>query len=109
MRRVSIALWSVVGFTILNLGWTLFQRHAENRYISGVRSSRSTSPVEEDSSPSVKITQFYAASGEITEDDRVLVCYGVRNATSVRLDPPLERLTPALTRCFWVAPRQDTT
>jgi len=57
----------------------------------------------------VKIVQFYARNADIIDGERNLICYGVRNARALRLEPPIETLAPALVRCFWVEPRQDTT
>ncbi len=57
----------------------------------------------------VKIEQFYARSGEITDADNTVICYGVRNAKSVRIDPPVANVTPSLTRCIAVEPKQNTT
>ena len=55
-------------------------------------------PAASEESP-VRITQFYAepvvAKGETTN-----LCYGVENAASVKLDPPVERVSPAIARCF---------
>ena len=71
------------------------------------RRGRSYQSPEDDGA--VAITQFYARSGEVTAGDPNLICYGVRNATSVRIEPPVENLTPAVNRCFFVDPQQDTT
>ena len=57
----------------------------------------------------MRIVQFYARSAEIIDGERDVICYGVRNAKALRFEPPVETLTPALVRCFWVEPRQDTT
>lgn len=64
---------------------------------------------EDDGGSAVRITQFYARAGEIVDGEQNLVCYGVRNARSVRIEPPVESLRPAQTRCFFVEPHQDTT
>ena len=37
-----------------------------------------------------------------------MICYGVENAKSVRLKPEVEKLKPALSRCFDVAPQRST-
>jgi hypothetical protein len=108
MKRAFIALGTVVVLGTVYLAWTWLQRHDAtarmNRRISVHR------PAERfDDSKAVKITQFYARAAEMTDAERNLVCYGVRNAKAVRLDPPVEVLSPALTRCFWVEPKQDTT
>ncbi len=38
-----------------------------------------------------------------------MLCYGVENANSVQLDPPIEKLWPSLVRCFEIAPPHTTT
>lgn len=101
-----------MGIAVANLGWTLLQRHGRDlRMERGIQARRQRG---EDAGPAgsptrVKITQFYATSGEITDDEHNTICYGVENARAVRLEPPVENLTPALTRCLWVEPRRDTT
>lgn len=57
----------------------------------------------------VKILQFYASSGLVEKGKPVTVCYGVENAKSVRVEPPVEELKPALNRCFQVTPTRETT
>jgi hypothetical protein len=56
----------------------------------------------------VKILQFYARDGAITEDQSAVICDGVANAKSVRIDPPAGTVYPALNRCVDVAPQHDT-
>jgi hypothetical protein len=60
------------------------------------------------STPSVKITQFYASKPGIPKGESSLLCYGVEGAAKVRLEPPVAQLSPALTRCFEVKPDQST-
>ena len=56
----------------------------------------------------VKILQFYAGNGEVDRGDHTVVCYGVENARSVRLDPPIEQIEPSLNRCIAVTPQRTT-
>src|SRR5262249_12063092 len=42
------------------------------------------------------------------EGERTLICYGVVNAKSVRIDPPVAALTPALNRCVGVTEIRST-
>ena len=56
----------------------------------------------------VKITAFYARDLIVTEGGSTVLCYGVSNAKSVRLDPPAESLTPSLNRCIEVRPKAET-
>jgi hypothetical protein len=45
-----------------------------------------------------------AAPGET-----VLLCYGVEDATEVRIEPRVRDLPPSFNRCFSVAPKKSTT
>ncbi len=65
-------------------------------------------PVGLDRIHSVTILNFYASPGVLTEGESATLCYGVALAEQVRLDPPVEALTPSLNRCISVRPEQDT-
>jgi len=69
----------------------------------------SAPPAEKPLASPVKILQFYASSGEVAKGEAVTVCYGVENAQSVRMEPEVEQLRPALNRCFQVTPTTQTT
>lgn len=56
----------------------------------------------------LKILHFYVTPGVISRGQKALVCYGTVNAQFVRLEPAVERMYPALSRCFEVAPLHDT-
>ncbi|MBZ5624396.1 MAG: hypothetical protein LAQ69_37720 [Acidobacteriia bacterium] len=56
----------------------------------------------------VKILQFYARDGSLTEGGTSVICYGVLNARSVRIDPPVESVSVSPNRCVEVAPERDT-
>ena len=56
----------------------------------------------------VKITAFYARDLIVAEGTSTVVCYGVENAKSVRLDPPVESMAPSLNRCIEVRPKTET-
>jgi hypothetical protein len=95
-------MWVPVFLSLLYAGWVLWQR----------RTSTTTPQVEPDPMArfgnNVKILQFYASSREIAAGGKATLCYGVVNATTVRLDPPVEKVWPALSRCFEVTPAKST-
>ena len=45
----------------------------------------------------------------VPKGDKTLLCYGVEGAQTVRVEPPVEKLAPALTRCFEATPERTTT
>ena len=57
----------------------------------------------------VRITQFYTNVSSVARGDRALLCYGVENAKTVRLEPPPQELSAALARCVEVTPAATTT
>ena len=57
----------------------------------------------------VRITQFYATKPSIPRGEDALLCYGVENATAVRITPPVEQIRPALSRCISISPVETTT
>jgi hypothetical protein len=110
MKQISVLVWIGLALAGVRLGWIWLMRHdARVRMEDGTRSSRSRGYQSAEDNGRLAITQFYARSGEITAGERNLVCYGVRNARSVRIEPPVENLSPAMNRCFFVDPQEDTT
>lgn len=56
----------------------------------------------------LRILGFAATPGVIRVGGHASLCYGVNGAKSVRLEPPVEEVWPALTHCVEVSPRRDT-
>jgi hypothetical protein len=101
--------WAVVGFTLLYVIGVFGLRE-----LGPLRMPRTAVPPKVELAPGVygtdpKIAHFYAGTGVLTKGEHAVVCYGVQNVRSVRLDPPEEELKPALNRCFAVAPQENTT
>jgi len=105
MGKVIVRImWVPVLLAVLYTGWIFWQRHLD---------ATSQAPrVEPDPmaayGTSVKILQFYAQKREVAAGEKALLCYGVVNATTVRLDPPVEKMWPAVSRCFQVTPEKTT-
>jgi hypothetical protein len=56
----------------------------------------------------LKILSFYASPGIIHRGEKANVCYGVYGAKSVRIEPPVEDLHPAVAHCLQVSPAKST-
>ena len=112
-RAIQRAGWGAVGFALVYVVWVYIQRSASNweaeRRAQRVRRARELHPSVADPSPGVKILQFYASQPELKRGERVLICYGVLNAATVRIEPPIEELKPALSRCLETSPARTTT
>lgn len=55
----------------------------------------------------LRILDFYAAPGAIARGGHTNLCYGVTGAKNVRMEPPVDAVWPALTRCVQVSPKKD--
>jgi len=101
--KVLRITWIPVLLLLLYSGWLTWRRHQP------VTLRRP--PVSEVRDPygvQLKILHFYSDIDTISRGGKALLCYGVANAASVRLDPPQEDVWPSLTRCFDVSPARTT-
>lgn len=99
--------WGALALAVAYLAWTLFVRD-QSPPPRPSRPQRSAPPTAPAGGP-VKILQFYGYPGEVAPGERVSICYGVANARSVRLEPPLEPIQPHWNRCLVATPSQTTT
>jgi hypothetical protein len=95
MRFRHIVLLAIALFIFL---W----RFRPARFLSSPR------PPASSGAQGVHITQFYAALPKLGAGDKTMLCYGVENATKVRLSPPVEDVWPSNARCFDVIPPHTT-
>jgi len=56
----------------------------------------------------LKILAFYASPDILRRGEHTLLCYGVNDAKTVRLEPSVEEVWPSFTRCIQVSPRKQT-
>jgi hypothetical protein len=56
----------------------------------------------------LKILHFLASPGVIRRGEHANICYGVYGAKSLRIEPPVEVLHPAVARCLQVTPSTTT-
>jgi hypothetical protein len=106
LSRLVTVLWVPVLLSAMYTGWIFWQRHKANRVTEG-QPDWNTNPMASYGN-TLKILQFYAREREIAPGEKALICYSSVNATAVRLDPPVERVWPAVSRCFKVTPAQST-
>jgi hypothetical protein len=105
MATVVRITWVLVLLAGLYTGWVLWRRHRSQ--------IPPAPPVAADPlakyGSGVKILQFYTSTETIAKGSQALLCYSVLNAKEVRLDPPVESVWPAMSRCFDVTPSRSTT
>ncbi len=57
----------------------------------------------------VTVLSLSAVQGVIHRGDSTQICYGVSNATTVSMSPPVGELWPSMYRCVDISPKADTT
>ncbi|MBZ5725024.1 MAG: hypothetical protein LAP87_08510 [Acidobacteriia bacterium] len=112
LRPASRVLTFAVAAAALYMGWVFWSRHqAALQWNESHRRRQAAWNADLErvyGGTALKILQFYARDGNLAEGEKTVVCYGVLNAKSVRIEPPLEGVSVSLSRCVEAAPRRDT-
>jgi len=114
LKRAAIPLRVAALMAVVYLAYVLLARHTSGQFWTA-RQHREQSTAKPDPKleaiygwTAVKILQFYAREGVVTEGQSTLICYGVLNAKSLRIDPPVHEVYPAFSKCIAVEPEHDT-
>jgi hypothetical protein len=110
LRRMLPYTSSVVLLAFIYSAWTIYSRAAGNRRVeeqAAVRKLAFDQTTLNMIGSDLRIIQFYA-NPSIHPGETALVCYGVANAKSVRIEPAIESITPSLSRCIQTSPAKTT-
>ncbi len=114
-RKVLALRWlaAIVLAASIYDGWIFYSRWSDRQDAEKARSAaqakeQSRQVIETLGGNALKILDFYATSASIRRGQPATLCYGVSNAKTVRMEPPVEPLWPALSRCIQVSPEADT-
>ena len=112
MRRVVMWLGLVIVAALIYDGWIFYSRRSGNREAvqgqADKEANRERRTIDAYGGGDLKILSFYAAPGAIARGGKTNLCYGVTGAKTVRMEPPVDAVWPALTRCVQVSPKKDT-
>ena len=112
IRRAQPLLFAVIICLVAYNGWFFYSRWSGAREAEQMRLAKEREDAQRiiDSlgGGKLKILSFYANPGIIQRGGRSNICYGVYGARSVRMEPPVESLRPAVSHCLQVSPRQTT-
>jgi hypothetical protein len=110
-RRPAPFVIAVIAISVLFLGWVLFTRAstgAQTETVSPAAAQRNADTVAYYGNGQLKVLSFYASPVEIRRGGRALVCYGVSNAATVRIEPAVGETWPSTGRCMEVIAGKDT-
>jgi len=104
--------WIVVAVAALYTGVVFLNRWRSNRAVEQKvvqqEAEADRKIVDQVGGGSMKVLTFYASPPEVKLGQKGLLCYGVASAASVRIDPGVEGVGPALSRCVQIEPKADT-
>ena len=98
----------------LYVAWILYSRHEEARTAEeSAKAQRSAAEKRVNDqifgSGEVNFITFEASSASVRPGESTELCYGVVNAKSVKIDPPIEQLRPTSRHCMEISPKKTTT
>jgi hypothetical protein len=106
LREIQRYIWIGVAIAMLYVGSVFVGRRAAPA--GKATAARDPEWERHYGGESVRILQFYAREGSVSQGEKGLLCYGVVHAKSVRMEPPVDGVMPALNKCVEVAARRDT-
>lgn len=108
LRTIQRYVWVALVVVALYTAWLIVVRRGWWHGSNADGTPESAITVPSDLGGGVKIVQFYAREGVVTEGSATVICYSVMNATAVRIDPPVASVWPSLNRCIDVRPIRET-
>jgi hypothetical protein len=111
LRRVLPYTSAAVLLALIYAAWTIYSRSTANQRAEEEAAARKLAFDQKTLDmigSDLKISMFYPNPPAIHAGEKALLCYGVANAKSVRIEPGVEAITPSLSRCVAASPRKTT-
>ena len=111
MRKTFRTMWILAVLLALYLGWTFYSRWSEkHEFIQHLEESQPSQKqsISNAYNSNLSILNFYAIPQTVHKGETAQLCYGVSNAVSVQIEPPVENIWPSYSRCVEIAPANDT-
>lgn len=96
------------------VAWVMYSRYASNKD-AAEKAQQAAAAAEQQRNATItqhgelSFSTFYAENGTVTAGQYTRLCYGVLNAQSVKIDPPVEQLKPTERHCLDISPKKTTT
>ena len=102
---------ALLGFAAYD-GWFFYKRWSERRDAvrqqKAYEAEQARRTIDLLGGGELKILNFYASPPSIAPGAQANLCYGVYGATSVKVEPFVEELHPAVSHCFAAVPSRTT-
>jgi hypothetical protein len=99
---------------ILYVAWTFYSRRASEEAATKAAQAKEQEQRQRTvdavfGNGEVQFSLFSADKGLLSPGEHTQLCYGVVNAKSVKLDPPIAEIAPKYRSCLEIAPTKTTT
>ena len=113
VRKMIPITSAIVVLVFIYVGWVFYSRHRDVREqedrTRAAEAENAKFAVDKYGGDRVKILAFSLSSGAIRGGQTVQICYGVANAKTVKIEPPVGEIWPSMSRCLDAKPKKDTT
>lgn len=98
----------------LYVAWTFWSRHQSDKQAEEAAQQQKAQAQKDvydqiSQHGELTFTTFEAADGVLKRGQTTELCYGVVNAKTVKLDPPVEDVKPSFRHCLDISPKRTTT
>jgi len=115
-RKLWLYSSPVLAIAIVYSGWIMLSRWQENKQLTDQAAAQARAKEKQEAQQTVEslggdrfdILSFYASPGAIRRGESAQLCYGVSNAKTVSLDPPVAEMWPSASRCLDISPTKTT-
>ena len=111
LRNPLLYTSALLVIALVYVGWVFYSRWQQNQEIerkaAEEKRAMDQKSVEMLGGNRFAILDFYASPGMIRRGETALLCYGVSNAKTVRVDPQTPPVWPSYSRCVDVAPKPN--
>jgi hypothetical protein len=112
LRRALPYISVVLFLGLLYDGWIFYSRWNDSRQAEQQRADKEAQTARQTldriGGSQLKILAFNAEPAATPHGHGFNICYGVVNAKTVRVEPPIGDVYPALSHCLQIAPRKTT-
>ena len=112
MRKMQLLTALILAVAFVYLGGIFYSRRRDRqdfvRRLEEPKAAQDRAIVDAHGGKKLTVLSFYATPGTVRPGARAQLCYGVSNARSVRIEPPVPNVWPSFSRCVEVSPAADT-
>src|SRR3954453_14234067 len=111
VRKMIPITSAIVVLVFLYVGWVFYSRHRDVRNEEDLARAKEAEnakfTVDKYGGDRAKILAFSLSAGAIRAGQPGKICFGVANAKTVKIEPPVGDVWPSMSRCLDAKPKKD--